>query len=1337
MKSKKPPKIKLSNINKLRKITSALYDRKHILPSSIIFSNDGTGTGKTYSVINEYLENHAKDHKHHNLIFTSPLKTQFDFPKELVKKAHAQGIEILIFLSQKDRLNLDFIPWVHDINNNKETNKKKYNRWIKAGKNSPLEKELIRLKFTINEIINITTRIDSCKKNPENDYDNIKDLEDQLKKSNRKLDGVLKDLAIATLNFNNKAIDLKKIASETTGIESICKEIICHLVPFAIAIVKPCILLATTNKFDCNIELPYKKKNGDYSLKSLPFDCIIGGKQHIKENETGLYVNATFEEQSNFLKNTFFEIDHENFFKQNNITFTVVIDEEHEAHKIFASSTTVNMITDEIQLAHVFAAIARVYNEIADASEQEAEEIVCYEDQKQFITDINYNLTHKCELSNNNNIKSLLNLFTSNVKFIQIKSGDIEQIIYITRSVFSFTPKRFLNEQGLKNIRVKSAHRGGACQLYYSLDEADKTPSLHDVYQLTMAILSAASKIPSNSEFLKFLSQGVESSQNYTLHQFIKKAQQVKSEVSYMFDRAVDEELNIDHFFTYFVPKTVFSINKVKNLDYRDKRLSQLTQVSLTLDLVKEQTEVALLRMLYETNNYVICLSATSGFNNNITGNYNRNFLTTFRNNLGINIVKRTEADIEILSRLRNQRAELRKVEYKEFSSISDSICNSEKTAEFKNVYQNWKKTLKPFIKDESSKDKSSKNESNNQLQMIKNKLKNKHHKREFYRSLETMLLAAYDNKNTLSLSLTANFMRVIKEYLRTTKKSLKASKSGKITGLKIVDNSYDSIFEFAPFDNKVTIRVILFNSQLATDIDVRKFTHIKRDKLKIVFMSSYRSAGTGLNYFITHPDFEEDFERLVLINSPFYSDIISDALSGDKTLYSLTNILTLMKYYANNSKEIKKLKDFDINLANGKDYHFLMSEHLLELLKVIMQAIGRVERRDTYITTEIYLPDSVVDDAMLLFNKLSRDIANKTIFASFSLLNYKFVEYCKQRQQQYSFSTDKERNEFQHYITDSSELLQEFFEMIVPDILEGARQGNKDAIKFNEALRSIESITNPVKYLDKLRNTKIIKSNSYYEKIINKLFINLNEFKPNLKLYRNDTNNEILTDIIDGDRAYYPEKTVILDYSSKMQFSNNNITTKLIKVSQDIATNTFNNYIPHHYFMPMLKGNMGEYIFKKLLDLLQIKYLSINEIIKKIGYRSYELFDFYIELDGKLICFDVKNWSSTFDKLDISSKTHVKAKTKIATIKDLVKDSYQEIIFVYINMRLENNPLNSQEENNGSNIYYLNMFKEVSGYTDKKEKYSDKNDGQYKIVGSKLKSQIEINTTLIKLLQG
>lgn len=81
--------------------------------------------------------------------------------------------------------------------------------------------------------------------------------------------------------------------------------------------------------------------------------------------------------------------------------------------------------------------------------------------------------------------------------------------------------------------------------------------------------------------------------------------------------------------FTYFQPKTLFSLAPREKVIIESGQLKGWVLLKFRMELIKELPEVALLRVLYQTHNTVILLSATAGFPGTYNGQYSRPFLPT------------------------------------------------------------------------------------------------------------------------------------------------------------------------------------------------------------------------------------------------------------------------------------------------------------------------------------------------------------------------------------------------------------------------------------------------------------------------------------------------------------------------------------------------------------------------------------------------------------------------------------------------------------------------------------------------------------------------------------
>ena len=633
-------------------------------------------------------------------------------------------------------------------------------------------------------------------------------------------------------------------------------------------------------------------------------------------------------------------------------------------------------------------------------------------------------------------------------------------------------------------------------------------------------------------------------------------------------------------------------------------------------------------------------------------------------------------------------------MQFNEILSSNSDIKDVKRTKEYISEFKRIKKNFSKFIN-----------------------IRNPYHKTEFERQLNSILDASFDEKNTLVLSNTNYLISAIRKYLKTPSGASERK-------IKIIENTNDFVLEYKPFDNGVTLRIILFNAEADREVDIKEYTKLYDVSMKIVFISSYASAGTGLNYFSnyicekTGANIEEDFERLVLVNMPHYTEI-----KDSSGLNSIDNFILLLKYYSKLSNTTKKLKDFDTNLINSENYEILMDEHNLSIFKTILQAIGRIERKDTRLNSEIYLPEELISLCTMQFILLSNK-ENETMINSMSLLNTEFMKYCYNRSKRHMFNSNEERLEFENEVESNGELVKTFIgKLIMKEELDKFRNGKITDISINEALRDINLVINPEQAIEDLKKNAFVVDNEY-EDIIDLFYIDTySEKLIDIEICKTKSSNRKLTDIKKGCSRYTPYEQIIPSYNGMVFRNTNSIAYRVL--NKYVGINHSQRYIPNPYLIPLLIGNMGEAIFKDVLIEKEVDYLSVEEIRNELSPVLYELFDYYIVKDGELICIDVKNWSTKVDKKDASLKTISWADKKISTIKKLVGTKFENIHFLYVNTKIEENELNVRSEKNKDNIYFLNLFKAT-------DEYKHKNEGKITIT-----SKIILNDILDGLISG
>ncbi|WP_305832252.1 hypothetical protein [Photobacterium leiognathi] len=476
------------------------------------------------------------------------------------------------------------------------------------------------------------------------------------------------------------------------------------------------------------------------------------------------------------------------------------------------------------------------------------------------------------------------------------------------------------------------------------------------------------------------------------------------------------------------------------------------------MDLIKEMPEAMIMRMISGTNNKVLGLSATSGFTHTKNGNFSRNFLSMFGKDLSYKLVSRSASDIPMLQNLRSQREKLRDVTFNVFDAESAHFTNTfNESTEFKSVFRGIYSALEL---------------------VLKHKLRNPYKQRQINRELEALLLAAYDRKNTLVLALSGEFKTAFIKAYWDNKESWQ-TRFG-ICLCKDIEAEHEQIFELTPFRSRNRIRVVLFDSALARTIDVRKYTKLKDPSLSLVFMSTYNSAGTGLNYFATYVDecnkvqLDVDFQRLVLANSSFYSEV-----KGTGDLNTLPNYVSLLKHMSDSSQTFL-VKDMTVNFAHGDNYRLLMAEHFMSLFKVIVQAIGRVERRDTNMHSQIFIPSDVIDNLAFQFAALKEDCSNEAVLECMSLLNFKLKEHCENISSENSFSEIEKRKEFEEQVKNDGKRIQQVHKRVLTkDWINKVRSGNDRYLPICNLFRDPLSFTNPKKWLEALAQTPEVVENA------------------------------------------------------------------------------------------------------------------------------------------------------------------------------------------------------------------------------------------------------------------
>lgn len=1272
---------------------------------SISFANDGTGFGKSYNVFDQYIEHSAErgaEGGHRNLFFMTPMKSQIDITAATQAKAKSHGVHILSFFSLADIADLDFAGWVAGADGEKkEKNEKRYYRWIaNLKKLAHYRVSATELDSAMSNMKLILADFEEQKRRGEIDLASEHEFQKKHRQARQRMGTALVGLAKAVITeqkFGAYITPAERFANADPKAATYI-EILDHILPFERAKLVPTIMVATTAKFMANTYIAYIDKSKTPNLKPARFDNIIGAKRGLTATEKagmpsiGSVCRLPFESQIDYLKDSFFIKDDSNFFLERGITFTLVVDEEHDSYDWINKGSNKNLIDAEVNPSHVLAGIYRLMEAINPDNHPDNQLPLAYEETTQLINDLRRHYEQDCETSVG--LESILKMCAGNVGHITIDNRDVEQILALSKNIFSLSPRRFYNEDALKRIRMHSLFGDTELRLTFVDDRESADPSLHDFFQALLCAFYACSKVAKPSSTLQaLLNLGLNGSQNSPLSQFMSTSRAHQSYVAALFERARDTDILIDDFFVYFAPKLVFTLEKQRNMPFGDDVAAGRVFVNFHLDLILELPEVTLLRALHGTRNTAMCLSATTGFKNAFSGNFSRPMLRHFGenpgSNLGVRVIERCELDQQAMSDLREARSQARSVSIKPFHDTkSNDISGLRLDKAFRAELSVWNNLLMPPGFYET-----------NQYRLA-----------ALRRQVEAMLMAAWDGKSTLVLSLNNQFSSLFKNLFEQ-------NRNGRLRGHREI--YADKIFELKPFADKYKIRVILFSSELDREVNIADHLKVDDDTC-ICLISAYGSAGTGLNLFVEHqPDQFEDFDRLVLVNSPFYSTIKGD--SGG--INTISNHILLLKHLSASGGV--KLSEFDSNLMTSRNRGILMDEHDLSVLKIIIQAVGRVERRDSHLLTEIFLPDDVIDDLVVKYSQI-RQKGNDILINSLSLLNHRLMQFCLERAEIRSFATAQEREDFTACITANAGDIDDFFNGAYRrKILASARQGNLDAIEFNEVLRSPESITAPEKYVRKLLACPIVQESGYYQSVIKTFFLPRTTTDRVTICTTQDKPYE-LTDLRHGHKRYQPGSWLVPDYV-RMDGADRD-SASIVNLAANMGASGIDHHLPNPALIPLLKGNVGEFIFSKILAALQIRPLAVNEVLALMGSSVYELYDCFIHYEGTIICIDVKRWSASLNNQEQSANTLHNAEKKRANMYELCRALELSPRFLYVNTQPDDNDHNSAHEYNaGEPIHFLNAFKKLTHYAPAKN--------SQRIF--RVNDRLEINPSLIRLLRN
>lgn len=531
----------------------------------------------------------------------------------------------------------------------------------------------------------------------------------------------------------------------------------------------------------------------------------------------------------------------------------------------------------------------------------------------------------------------------------------------------------------------------------------------------------------------------------------------------------------------------------------------------------------------------------------------------------------------------------------------------------------------------------------------------------------------------------------------------------------------YDSKFETkhnATIDNN---DLLTDDSDISNqDLDDLDFTYeglkkhiFNEDKYKILLCSSYGAISKGFNFVTNKNKKEKDFDAINLGMDPFYSNLSED--KDESLVYQRIVAMKDFNYVNKYAPCLNELMDyFYLN-----KHQLMEKEHLASISRVIIQALGRIERRRhsnnnnvqyLFINNETYNKMEkfyhFYDYERYINTTKNNQNNKKNSFSSNLSVNNQFLfDTIHKPMGMNGVITNYTKHVFEQI--NKNKILNELIDFLLNCLRKN------DAIKSDfkyiwELLKSSKIFHNLNDYIEDLNNLvepKLISLQNYVRKseypnlfnfLTNKPY-SLSEvffvkFPLNTKLglstekCQEDINYDIIVDYNNSNKTTYDFFKLIFN-AEKDDFSNealkhikwlqNNKTTNEIFIEKYTIGNFM--YIPQRKIaIEFIKTAISEEIFKKVLEFY--KFNLCTEIDK----HSYELFDFFVKHNNKIdySAIDVKFWSINTQALNSKNIAEkINRKTYITNL-----DSVKNILCVNLFGKNKNS-------NHKDNIYYKNFF--------------------------------------------
>lgn len=524
--------------------------------------------------------------------------------------------------------------------------------------------------------------------------------------------------------------------------------------------------------------------------------------------------------------------------------------------------------------------------------------------------------------------------------------------------------------------------------------------------------------------------------------------------------------------------------------------------------------------------------------------------------------------------------------------------------------------------------------------------------------------------------------------------------------------------------------RVIFFNTNLKKDnvlIDnylVQKnvviYNH-KNDKDKInaritpAVLSYFKVADTGIsltikNETISTPE-KEDIKNILIVGFDYYT-WLNEKGTDTQLLQSQVVLRRLGE-----SGQTYSIRDYDSSLSLPETNSILFKEMGVLRMDGMRQKVGRGERKDTVgFKSTLFIGKEALGEYKNAVNNLY-EISDSGEPQS-NLLDYNYqsmnsrVLFNKSIELINAQKLTQQKREFLETDTvESAEILNLFCNgEPMRRILELARSGDKDALEFDLKYRDIKIITDPKMWHDELRQCNLLKvekvglDNYDLNQAVNAMLIDKKEYTENMTSPLYISSEGGLTDILGKKKIDIPytepyfffpaiesNKSDSLEKNIPVDNNNNDDDIKLSEeasnklfitrynqfvkqVDTQLSSKCFGRYIIHPAMNHMIRGNIGEAVFKLFIKIFMPNKpdVQIEEMMDKLGSEVYEYTDFWFK-NSKWVAIDIKNHSHYNNehaaKGQVDSQNRKREKSFIYEHLDLFFSESDFVLFVTLNV--------------------------------------------------------------------